>query len=165
MDEVAENSDELMERYLEGEEIDHDEIVTVAEAGRHRRQRSSRSPAGSRPRTSAPRGCWRRWSRTCPRRRCGAPSRRSDEDGEEIEIEPDEDGEPIAYVFKTLADPYAGRLNLFRVYSGVLKGDSQVTNVTQRAKERIGQLLIPRGKEHEQTSTRSAPATSARSPS
>ena len=74
-----------------------------------------------------------------------------DEDGEEIEISPDEDGELIAYVFKTLADPYAGRLNLFRVYSGVLKGDSQVTNVTQRAKERIGQILIPRGKEHEQT--------------
>ena len=73
------------------------------------------------------------------------------EDGEEVEIAPDEDGELIAYVFKTLADPYAGRLNLFRVYSGVLRGDSQVTNVTQRAKERIGQILIPRGKEHEQT--------------
>ena len=73
-----------------------------------------------------------------------------DADGEEIEIAPDEDGELVAYVFKTLADPYAGRLNLFRVYSGVLKGDSQVNNVTQRAKERIGQILIPRGKEHEQ---------------
>ena len=73
------------------------------------------------------------------------------EDGEEVEIAPDEDGQLVAYVFKTLADPYAGRLNLFRVYSGVLKGDSQVTNVTQRAKERIGQILIPRGKEHEQT--------------
>ena len=40
-----------------------------------------------------------------------------DADGEEIEIAPDEDGELVAYVFKTLADPYAGRLNLFRVYS------------------------------------------------
>ena len=73
------------------------------------------------------------------------------EDGEEIEIAPDEDGQLVAYVFKTLADPYAGRLNLFRVFSGVIKGDSQVTNVTRRAKERIGQILIPGGKEHEQT--------------
>ena len=73
-----------------------------------------------------------------------------DAEGEEIEIAPDEDGELVAYVFKTLADPYAGRLNLFRVYSGVLKGDSQVTNVTRRAKERIGQLLVSQGKEHEQ---------------
>jgi elongation factor G len=56
----------------------------------------------------------------------------------------------VAYVFKTLADPYAGRLNLFRVFSGVLKGDTQVTNVTRRAKERIGQLLTSQGKEHEQ---------------
>ena len=32
----------------------------------------------------------------------------------------------------------------------MLKGDSQVTNVTRRAKERIGQLLVPQGKEHEQ---------------
>jgi elongation factor G len=73
------------------------------------------------------------------------------DDGEEIEIAPDEDGPLVAYVFKTLADPYAGRLNLFRVFSGVIKGDSQVTNVTRRAKERIGQILIPGGKEHEQT--------------
>jgi elongation factor G len=74
-----------------------------------------------------------------------------DANGEEIEIAPDEDGPLVAYVFKTLADPYAGRLNLFRVFSGVIKGDSQVTNVTRRAKERIGQILIPGGKEHEQT--------------
>ena len=73
-----------------------------------------------------------------------------DAEGETIEIAPDEDGDLVAYVFKTLADPYAGRLNLFRVYSGVLKGDSQVTNVTRKGKERIGQLLVPKGKEHEQ---------------
>ena len=73
-------------------------------------------------------------------------------DDREIDIAPDEDGELVAYVFKTLADPYAGRLNLFRVHSGVLKGDSQVTNASRRAKERIGQLLVSQGKEHEQVS-------------
>ena len=41
--------------------------------------------------------------------------------GEEIEIEPDEEGPLVAYVFKTLADPYTGRVNLFRVYRGTLR--------------------------------------------
>ncbi|MGZ5420534.1 MAG: elongation factor G, partial [Solirubrobacterales bacterium] len=68
----------------------------------------------------------------------------------EIEIEPDESGPAIAYVFKTLADPYAGRLNLFRVLSGVLKSDSHVVNTTKKAKERMGHLTVPAGKEHEQ---------------
>ena len=70
-----------------------------------------------------------------------------DADGEEIEIEPDADGEPVAYVFKTTADPYTGRINLLRVYSGVLRSDSQAFNVTRKAKERIGQLASPCGKE------------------
>jgi elongation factor G len=50
-------------------------------------------------------------------------------------------------VFKTLADPFAGRINLFRVFSGVVKHDSQLTNVRAHSKERIGQLLVPHGKE------------------
>ena len=53
-----------------------------AQEGRHARATCSRSPAGWRPRTSAPTACWRRWSRTFPRRRCGARSRRSTRDGE-----------------------------------------------------------------------------------
>ena len=70
-----------------------------------------------------------------------------DAEGEAIEIEPDEDGPLVAYVFKTLADPYTGRINLFRVYRGTLRSDSHVVNVTQRHKERIGQLGQPLGKE------------------
>ncbi len=70
-----------------------------------------------------------------------------DAEGEAIEIEPDEDGPLVAYVFKTLADPYTGRINLFRVYRGTLRSDSHVVNVTQRHKERIGQLGQPLGKD------------------
>jgi elongation factor G len=55
----------------------------------------------------------------------------------------------VAFVFKTLADPYAGRINLFRVYQGVMKHDSQVVNCRTRGKERIGQLLVPQGKDTE----------------
>ena len=55
----------------------------------------------------------------------------------------------VAFVFKTLADPFAGRINLFRVYQGVMKHDSHVHNCRTHHKERIGQLLVPQGKEHD----------------
>ena len=44
-------------------------------------------------------------------------------------------------MFKTRADPFAGRINLFRVYQGTLKHDSQLLNTRAHCKERIGQLL------------------------
>ena len=62
---------------------------------------------------------------------------------------PTEDGELFAYVFKTRADPFAGRINLLRVYQGVLRADSQVLNTRAHVKERIGQLLVFAGKEVE----------------
>ena len=114
MDEVAENSDELMERYLADEEISHEEIVTVLKQGvtdgkdlpghlRRRHQEPRHDPAargaGGGPALAGH----------------ARPVTALDEEGEEVEISPDEDGELVAYVFKTLADPYAGRLNLFRV--------------------------------------------------
>jgi elongation factor G len=150
MDEVAENSDELMERYLEGEEIDHDEIVTVLKRG-VTDGRIFPVTCGVATKNLGTTRLLEALVEDLPSPAMRGPVTALGEDGEEVEIAPDEDGELVAYVFKTLADPYAGRLNLFRVFSGVIKGDSQVTNVTRRAKERIGQILIPGGKEHEQT--------------
>ena len=51
-----------------------------------------------------------------------------------------------ALVFKTQADPYVGRINYFRVYSGSIKSDSQFYNVTKDKMERIGNLFLMRGK-------------------
>ena len=62
-------------------------------------------------------------------------------------LEPTEDGETYAYVFKTRADPFAGRINLFRVYQGTVSADSHLLNTRAHAKERMGQLLVPQGKE------------------
>jgi elongation factor G len=53
----------------------------------------------------------------------------------------EEDRELFAYVFKTRADPFAGRMNIFRVYQGVLKHDSHLLNTRTHTKERIGQLV------------------------
>jgi elongation factor G len=64
----------------------------------------------------------------------------------ETSREPSSDSPMAAMVFKTLADPFAGRLSLFRVYSGILKGDSQVYNVGQDKNERVGKLSFMNGK-------------------
>ncbi len=66
--------------------------------------------------------------------------------GTEIERKPVETDPFSAYVFKTIADPYAGRLSIFRVYSGVISADSSVLNTTTGAKERIGQVFYIMGK-------------------
>ncbi len=54
-----------------------------------------------------------------------------------------------AFVFKTVADPFAGRINVFRVLSGRVGSDSTLANTRTHAKERVGQLLKLQGKEHE----------------
>jgi elongation factor G len=55
-----------------------------------------------------------------------------------------------AFVFKTVADPFAGRINLFRVVEGRVTSDATLVNHRSRNKERVGQLLTLQGKEHEQ---------------
>lgn len=60
-------------------------------------------------------------------------------------------GGTAAFVFKTIADPFAGRINVFRVLSGSVKGDTNVVNARSHAKERLGQLLEMQGKEHNQS--------------
>lgn len=62
-----------------------------------------------------------------------------------------EDGAPLsAFIFKTVADPYVGKLSYFRVYSGVMKADSQVLNTRSGANEKIGHLFMVRGKKQEE---------------
>ncbi len=62
-----------------------------------------------------------------------------------------EDGPLAALVFKTLADPYVGRMNFLRVFRGTLKSDSAVYNSNREKSERIGQVLFVRGKQSEAT--------------
>jgi len=146
LDEVAENSDALMERYLDGEEIDHDEIVRVLKQGVTAGQIFPVTCGVA----TANLGTGRLLEalvEDLPSPAMRGALAASGPEGEAIEIEPDEGGPLVAYVFKTLADPYTGRVNLFRVYRGTLASDSQAFNVTRGQKERIGQLGQPLGKE------------------
>jgi elongation factor G len=146
MDEVAENSDELMERYLEGEEISHEEMVTVLKQG-VTGGRLFPVTCGVATKNLGTNRLLEALVEDLPSPAMRGAVAALGPDGEEIPIEPDPAGEPVAYVFKTLADPYAGRINLLRVYSGALKSDSHAINITRRVKERIGQLSAPGGKE------------------
>jgi len=72
--------------------------------------------------------------------------------GEERERACDPAGPLTALVFKTVSDPYVGRINLFRVWSGTLRPDSSVFNATKNTEERVGQVFTMRGKDHENVS-------------
>jgi elongation factor G len=63
----------------------------------------------------------------------------------EIELQPSTDAPFSAFVFKTMADPYAGRLTIFRVYSGTLSGDT-FYNANKKTSERFGSLFVIEGK-------------------
>jgi elongation factor G len=155
MDEVAEVSDALMERYLDGEEISHDETVSALKTG-VTEGKLFPVTCGAATRNLGINRLLDAFVEDLP-----SPAKRGPValqgdpsgapfEGDGVSLEPDETKDMVAFVFKTLADPYAGRVNLFRVYQGVLKHDSQVFNCRAHVKERIGQLLVPQGKENEQ---------------
>ncbi len=61
----------------------------------------------------------------------------------------DTDAAVAAFVFKTVADPFAGRISIFRVYAGEVKPDTTLVNHRDHSKERLGSLMTLQGKEHE----------------
>ena len=69
--------------------------------------------------------------------------------GDRIERSPSPDEPFYALVFKTIADPYAGRLSIFRVFSGTVKSDGTFYNASKDSKERYGQLLRMAGRSQE----------------
>jgi len=67
--------------------------------------------------------------------------------GDKVQLKADSAGELAALVFKTMADPYVGKLSFFRVFSGTLESDSRVYNARTGDEERVGQIYTMRGKE------------------
>ena len=68
---------------------------------------------------------------------------------EEAELSISADGPVTAYVFKTLADPFAGRINLVKAITGTVKSDTNLRNRTAGSNERLGSVHIPQGKSYE----------------
>jgi elongation factor G len=141
MDEVAEVSESLMERYLEGEDISHEEIVAALKEGTNHGDIFPVVCGVATKNLGTNRlldGIVEDLPSTVKHGALELP---------EITLEPDADKELFAYVFKTRADAFAGRVNFFRVYQGTITPDSQVLNTRAHAKERIGQLLSFSGKD------------------
>jgi elongation factor G len=140
MDEVAEVSDELMERYLDGGEISHEEIVDALRRGTNH---GSIFPVvcGVATRNLGTNRLLEAVVDDLP-----SPVEHGAFEAGEVTLEPDAAAELFSYVFKTRADPFAGRINLLRVFQGTLVHDSSLLNTRTHAKERIGQLMTFAGK-------------------
>jgi elongation factor G len=137
LDAVVETDEGLMERYLEGQELSPEE---VAKALKDAVTRGEVFPVacGVASKNLGTTAVLDLLVEGVP-----SPARK----GAPISV----DGAEIAvFVFKTIADPFAGRINVFRVLNGTLKSDTAIVNARSHAKERLGQLMQLEGKEHVQ---------------
>ncbi|MEW6079809.1 MAG: elongation factor G [Thermodesulfobacteriota bacterium] len=142
---IAEADDSLLERYLEGESLSDEELNTALKKGILSRLFVPVLCGAATSRigidllsdfvvnclpSPADRGAWKA----------------KDTDGNEVTCLPDANEPLAAFVFKTVADPFAGRLSLFRVVSGKMGTDGTFLNVKTDTSERYNQLLVPVGK-------------------
>jgi elongation factor G len=137
LDSVVETDEALMERYLEGEELPVEEVANCLKTAV---TRGELFPVAC--------GVATKNLGTTALLDLLAEGIPSPEDKQPaIEVD---GAATAAFVFKTIADPFAGRINVFRVLSGKLSGDTTVVNTRAHAKERMGALLLLQGKEHHQ---------------
>ncbi len=147
-DAVAEADDALLEKYLEQGELSEEEIVRGVKAGLAQAKVAPVLVAAADRHLGVDRlASFLADAFPSPADR--SPVTVTTKGGEERERACDSAGPLTALVFKTVADPYVGRINLFRVWSGTLRPDSSVFNATKNTEERVGQVFTMRGKDHE----------------
>lgn len=134
MDEVSGVSEPLMERYLDGEDIGHDEVVTALKDGTNH---GAIFPVVC---TVATRNLGTARLLDAIVEDLPSPVKHGGPELPGVTLAPDPAAPLFAYVFKTKADRFAGRINVFRVYQGVMSHDTQVLNTRTHARERIGAL-------------------------
>jgi elongation factor G len=146
---AAESDDELADRYLSGEELTAEEIETALRGAVLRGElvpilaTSSTDNIGVAEFMSMTRSY-------LPSPVDGVKPRLGKADsGDEVSYEADPDAPLAALVFKTTADPFVGKLSLFRVYQGSIRSNSEVWDASQGQSERVGQLYLPKGKSQE----------------
>jgi elongation factor G len=144
---AAESDDKLIEKYLGGEELTEEEIRLGLDAGI---RRGALVPVlcGAASQNVGVGYLLKFFADYAPSPLNMPPAVAENPATQKSEkLETSESGVLASFVFKTLADPYVGKLTCFRVYSGAMVSDSRVQNARTDSEERIGQLYILRGKE------------------
>jgi len=138
---VAETDDSLMEKFLEGEELTHDEMM----AGIRRATIAGRMTpvlCGTSYRNKGVQPLLDAIVDFLPSPVDIPPVEGTKRDSDEIILRHADDNEPFsALAFKIMADPFVGKLAFFRVYSGTLKSGSYIYNSTKGKRERVGRIL------------------------
>jgi elongation factor G len=136
LDSVVETDEALMERYLDGQELSPEEVASALKAAVTRGELFPVA-CGVATKNLGTTAVLDLLVEGVP-----SPAKK----GAPIEID---GAESAAFVFKTVADPFAGRINIFRVLKGSISSDATLANARTHDKERVGALLALQGKEHD----------------
>ncbi len=142
---AAESNDELLMKYLDGVELSAGEITAGLMAA-IRNRTVTPVLCGSATNEMGIQAVMNTVLALAPSPVDAAPFA-AEQNGEPVELKGEQSGPVAALVFKTIADPFVGRITLFRLFSGSLHGDVRLHNVQKHADERLGQIFSLRGKE------------------
>ena len=146
---VAETSEELMEKYFSGEEFTPDELIKGIATG-VRRGEIAPVFCGSAQELEAIDQLLTGLLWLAPWAESVAGETGTDANGDPIELEVDEDAPAVATVFKTVVDPFVGKLVYFKVIRGKIVPDMALLNTRTGESERLGKLFYVRGKKQEE---------------
>lgn len=146
---VAETSEELLEKFIEGEEFTPEEIILGVSQGV---REGTIIPVfcGDAHNTYGIDQLLNSLTWLAPKAESGAEIG-SDVNGEPVEVTVNSDGVPTAIVFKTVIDPFVGKLSYIKVLSGKISTDTPLVNMRTGANERVTKVLTVKGKKQEDT--------------
>ena len=145
---AAESDDDLADRYLSGEQLSVDEVISGVRTAVLAGELVPILATSSAPEAIGVEEFLETTRSFLPSPVDGKKARLlKGTEAAEYEVDP---AAPLAaFVFKTTADPFVGKLSVFRVYQGSVKSNSETWNSTKEQSERIGQLYLPKGKNQE----------------
>ena len=146
---VAETSEELMEKYFSGESYTPDELILGLASG-VRRGEIAPVFCGSATELEAVDQLLNGLIWLAPYAESVAGELAVDVNGDPVELKVNPDGQTAAVVFKTVVDPFVGKLLYFKVVSGKVTPDSSLLNMRTGQQEKIGKVFYVRGKKQEE---------------